>query len=693
MCIDLAVVMILALMCIALAVLMILSQFFMRFEDVSQLSRLRPVQAVYKKPNIEHTLSLKSDGGRVGAVFIFHNHEGSILLASHDSRESCLDVRSAEAWTILASLQAVLKKNFHFVLVESDTLSGVFSLQSNDKLHSDIVLGIRLVLYCDVLNCCTPFDEDGSVSNSDLHRVQKVSDNDNRERSVTSRIGLGSRLLAKEDKAWVSDNGTFAFGFIPTDSPNQFQLAIWFAQLPGDTTTVWSAYLNSPVGEDAVLEFDTTGNLVLTDRDNAVWMSNTSGSGVQSASMSDNGNFILYDTNQTITWQSFQHPSHTLLIGQPLTASLELTSSKSQSQGGGYYTLKMLQQRTSLSLGLTYTLPEPFNNSPDSYTNYSFWSGPQISNVTGDVVAVLDEAGSFGIVYGSLSDGAVYVYKNDGDNGGLSSAANRSNTPSIFRRLTLETNGNLRLYRWDNDVNGSRQWVPEWAAVSNPCDIAGICGNGICNLDKSKTNASCACLPSGTDSKCLENSKLAGKCGPHRENLTSGLKIATVQQTSYYYSDSSVIANYSDIPTVSKCGDACLSDCECVASVYGLNEETAYCWVLRSLDFGGYEDPGSTLFVKVESNGSTVHGNGGRKDGDSTEKRTKVLVIPIVLSMSVLIGLLCCLLYISLHRRRYLKKALENSLIVSGAPMNFSYRDLHCRTSNFSQLLGTGKNE
>ena len=97
--------------------------------------------------------------------------------------------------------------------------------------------------------------------------------------------------------------------------------------------------------------------------------------------------------------------------------------------------------------------------------------------------------------------------------------------------------------------------------------------------------------------------------------------------------------------------------------------------------------------MKVESNGSTAHGNGGREDGDSTEGRTKVLVIPIVLSMSVLIGLLCCLLYVSVHRRRSLKKALENSLIVSGAPMNFGYRDLQCRTSNFSQLLGTGKNE
>ena len=40
-------------------------------------------------------------------------------------------------------------------------------------------------------------------------------------------------------------------------------------------------------------------------------------------------------------------------------------------------------------------------------------------------------------------------------------------------------NGNLRLYRRDDDVNGTRQWVPEWAAVSNPCDIVGAYRNRV----------------------------------------------------------------------------------------------------------------------------------------------------------------------------------------------------------------------
>ncbi|KAF9667435.1 hypothetical protein SADUNF_Sadunf15G0022800 [Salix dunnii] len=478
-------------------------------------------------------------------------------------------------------------------------------------------------------------------------------------RAGASHIGLGSRLLAQSFLNFLSDN---------------------------------LIYRNSLVNKNAFLELDTTGNLVLIDGERTVWMSNTSGAGITSASMEETGNFILHTNTNHSAWQSFEHPSDTLLPNQPLTVSLELTSPKSTSQGA-YYSLKMLQQPTSLSLALTYNLPETYDASPEAYANFSYWPGPDISNVTGDVVAVLDDAGSFGIVYGESSNGAVYVYKNDGDYNGLESAPNQSSTrPAVLRRLILETNGNLRLYRWDNNVNGSREWVAEWAAVSNPCDIAGICGNGVCSLDRSKTNASCTCLPgtskAGGDNFCAGNSSSIGGCDSQNANQTSEFRIASVQQTSYYFSDFSVIANYSDIPTVSKCGDACLSDCECVASVYGLDGEKPYCWILRSLDFGGYEDTGSTLFVKVKRNESTSPA--GYKSGtDDEDTRKKAVIIPLVLGMTILLVLLCLLLYYNVHNKRYLKRAMESSHILPGAPIHFTYRDLLIRTCNFSQLLGT----
>ncbi|XP_021764969.1 G-type lectin S-receptor-like serine/threonine-protein kinase At5g24080 [Chenopodium quinoa] len=516
--------------------------------------------------------------------------------------------------------------------------------------------------------------------------------------SVTSQIRPGSNLVAKENKAWISENGTFAFGFTPMYTNDQLQLGIWYNQVPGERILVWSANRDNLATKNAVLSFDNTGNLVLRDGRATLWSSNTSRAGVEAAVMSESGNFILYDKVEEPVFQTFSYPSDTLLPGQPLNVSMELTSSKKSPSHGGYYTLKMLQQPTSLSLALSYNLPDAPD---DTLSNYSYWAGPDISNSTGDVVAMLDEKGSFGVVYGPGSaNGAVYVYKNDRDSDGL--LYNKSLTPSTratsLRRLVLEVNGNLRLYRWDNDVNGSRQWVSEWAAVTSSCDIAGICGNGVCVLDRTKANSSCSCLP-GTvrvgedDDRCFENSTLTGKCNGKHENLTKEFKIIAVQQTNYHFSEESVIANYSDIPKVSKCGDACLDNCECVASVYGLNEEKPYCWVLRRLDYGGFQDPSSTLFVKVLGNESDWDGS-SRKEGDSRgddrSAHEKALVIPIVLSMGVLIGLLCLLLYYNVHRKRLLTRAMESSLIFSGAPISFSYRDLQHCTSNFSQLLGRG---
>ncbi|KAG5076671.1 hypothetical protein JHK82_055366 [Glycine max] len=163
-----------------------------------------------------------------------------------------------------------------------------------------------------------------------------------------------------------------------------------------------------------------------------------------------------------------------------------------------------------------------------------------------------------------------------------------------------------KLYRWD-EVNGSRQWVPQWAVVSNPSDIAGVCGNRVCNLERSKTKASCTCLP-GTykvvrDGQCYDNSSLVGNCNGKHENLTSQFRISAVQQTNYYFSKFFVIA---------------------------------------------YIDTSSTLFIKVRANGSwTSEGQAGGSNSSSDgmgSAKEKAVIIPTVLSMVVLIVLLSLLL-------------------------------------------------
>ncbi|KAK1276101.1 G-type lectin S-receptor-like serine/threonine-protein kinase [Acorus gramineus] len=489
---------------------------------------------------------------------------------------------------------------------------------------------------------------------------------------IGGRIPLGSRLTANERQMWVSDNGTFGFGFTSTGSPDELQLSIWYFNLPGDPTIVWSAKRDSPVGMDAYVELETTGSLTLIDPSTAtiVWASNTTGRGVRSAEMSDSGNFILYNSSNDSVWESFSHPSDTLLPGQPLTVNLELTSfanpRANRSDHNGSYSLKMLQQPSSLSLSLSYI-------SPNTSLNYSYWSGPQISNATGDVVAVLDDSGSFGVSYGSSPSGTVYVHKNDCDVSGCT----KKETGVILRRLVIGEDGNLRLYRWD--VNGSRlDWETDWSAVSNPCSIAGVCGDGICSLENNKTNVSCTPLTGSS---------------PPAENYCTHFEMEAMPQTKYYFSESLVIANYSNVSVGAECEQRCVEDCECVASVFGLDEEEeTYCWKLRDALFGGLQDPSSTLFVKVSKSSKSGPTSGGRsvasKGGGA---KSVVVVVPLVVCLSMVVALLGLLLWHSTGRLRWHRRVVSRrSLSVPGAPLNFSYRDLQIATLNFSQMLGTG---
>ncbi|KAG1346512.1 G-type lectin S-receptor-like serine/threonine-protein kinase [Cocos nucifera] len=499
---------------------------------------------------------------------------------------------------------------------------------------------------------------------------------------LTGSIPLNSELSAREDQSWISENGTFAFGFTSAGRGDQLLLAIWYAKLPGDPTIVWSPNRDLPVGREAVAKLDQLGNLVLVDGNTTVWISNTSSLGVEYGVMSDSGSFILYNrssSNRQVAWQSFWHPSDTLLPGQPLFVSLELTSPKSSL---GLYSLKMLQQRTSLSLALTYISPEPYFSSLGSHANYSYWSSPEISNATGDVIAQLFESGSFGIRYGTSSTGTMYVHKND-------SAGNQS----ILRRIAIGMDGNLRLYRWDN------QWVVEWSAVPNPCLVAGICGSGVCSMDNSKSNAICTCLPGtspvGSGIKgCLSSSipSPQGNCSGTRNR---SIRMETMPQTNYYFSGASTISNYSSVSRGSECAELCLADCNCVASVYGLLEAETCCWTLRSMVFGGLQDPSSTLYVKLGMNSSRTQEQGPPGEGSngptSDSPRSGVL-LPLLLCVSVLVVLLCLLLCYIIRRRRMQQRQgmISGSLSLPGCPVHFSFHDLQTATCNFSRLLGTG---
>ncbi|KAK4714507.1 hypothetical protein R3W88_020414 [Solanum pinnatisectum] len=93
---------------------------------------------------------------------------------------------------------------------------------------------------------------------------------------------------------------------------------------------VWSANRNHPVKFNATLQQGHDGNLVLMDFDGTlVWSTDTIGKSVSGLNLTEMGNLVLFNKRKRAIWQSFDHPTDSLLPGQNLISGRKLIASVS----------------------------------------------------------------------------------------------------------------------------------------------------------------------------------------------------------------------------------------------------------------------------------------------------------------------------------------------------------------------------
>ncbi|PNT61923.1 hypothetical protein BRADI_5g23040v3 [Brachypodium distachyon] len=117
----------------------------------------------------------------------------------------------------------------------------------------------------------------------------------------------------------ISKGGDFALGFFsPASSNSSLHLGIWYNNIP-ERTYVWVANRDNPItaAPSTALAITNSSDMVLLDPNgHSVWttMSNSIARGAGAyAVLLDSGNFVLQLPNGTETWQSFDHPTDTIL--------------------------------------------------------------------------------------------------------------------------------------------------------------------------------------------------------------------------------------------------------------------------------------------------------------------------------------------------------------------------------------------
>ncbi|CAF2225045.1 unnamed protein product [Brassica rapa] len=472
----------------------------------------------------------------------------------------------------------------------------------------------------------------------------------------SSTIPLGSVLYASgSNQSWSSPNFTFSVSFLPSSSPNSFLAAVSFA---GKIPT-WST---GSVDSRGSLRLSSSGSLRLTNGSNAtVWDSGTDGLGVVLASIEDSGNLRLLDNQSNPVWSSFDHPTDTIVQLQNFTAGKVLRS--------GNYSFQ-LERRGNLTL--------KWNNSTTYWSqglNSSFssnLSSPSLALQTNGVVLMFDS---------TLSGGTETIYSDDYGEG--------SNT---FRFLKLDDDGNLRIY--SSASRNSGPLSPHWSALANQCLVYGYCGNfGICSYND--TTPVCLCPSRNFDLVDVSDRRKGCKRKVELNDCSGNATMLDLGNTRLV-ADSSDPNSEVFFAGSSPCRSNCLVSTTCLASV-SLSDGSGNCWQKqRGSFFTGYQSSSvpSTSYVKVCGpvlpNQPLV---GTKGDGNNSKVHLWIVAVALVgglLGLALVeVGLWWCCCR---NNPKFGTLSSHYTLLeyASGAPVQFSYRELQRCTKSFKEKLGAG---
>ncbi|XP_021760474.1 G-type lectin S-receptor-like serine/threonine-protein kinase At1g34300 [Chenopodium quinoa] len=470
--------------------------------------------------------------------------------------------------------------------------------------------------------------------------------------SASADIPLGSSLSASTpNQTWPSPNKSFSLRFLPLNS-SSFSLSITYDSLP-----IWS--ISAVADSAATFSFLANGNLrLLSGTGNLLWQSNTSNSGVTHATLDDSGNFSLKNRSNSVVWTTFDHPTDTIVPSQNFNVGMVLSSGlySFTLNKTGNLTLQWNKDIAYWSLGLNDTVSANLSN-------------PRLQ---------LQSIGILSLYDGNLTGSVIMAYGSDYAESG-----------DILRFLRLDNDGNLRIY---SSSKGSGSATVRWTAVSDQCQVFGYCGNmGICSYND--TSPVCGCPSENFVSVDPNDSRKGCKLRREIKDCPGSVAMLQMEHTKFLtYAPETLNDVY--FVGISACRGNCLSGSSCVASTT-LADGSGQCYIKTSSFVSGYESAAlpSTSYVKVCSP-AEPNAAPSSEDGGGKEKLQGWIIAVVVLG--TLVGLIllegslwwwCCR-----KSPKFGGLSAQYALLeyASGAPVQFSYKDLQQATRNFKEKLGAG---
>ncbi|WCJ42956.1 G-type lectin S-receptor-like serine/threonine-protein kinase At1g11410 [Euphorbia peplus] len=480
-----------------------------------------------------------------------------------------------------------------------------------------------------------------------------------------SKDTLAVNQTFKDGDLLISEGKTFALGFFSPASSSYRYLGIWFHKVSLQTV-VWVANRDDPItGSSGFLSINRQlKDLVLYENKSSspVWLTNvsTEAADVWEAKLLDSGNLILFGRNNRILWQSFKHPTNTMLLGMKIGLNRKtgvntfLTSWRSLSDPGmGNY---------SYSINPIGSPQYFLNNGTEHYwrTLQYPWPRKTLSEVYHCEFVNNDE------IYHNCS-----FYD-----------------PSIITMVELDESGSIRRLIWQESEG---QWIKFQSFPLDRCDVYGRCGAyGKCDANTAN-RFECSCLP-GFEPKSVEHWHLSDwKHGCVRKRKASfsicGNGEGFMKVESVKLPDALVAVWVDTSMNLMDCEQECKSNCSC--SAYSIvdydpgNRTKCLAWYGELIDTRTYiADIGYDLYVRVDS---LELGQGVRRSSSFLAVKGKLSRLIIFIPSTWLV--IVIIIYCWLKKRKRARKSKRRRRIVDSTHILSGGNELEEGSSSDQDLM------
>ncbi|KAF5202684.1 G-type lectin S-receptor-like serine/threonine-protein kinase [Thalictrum thalictroides] len=440
---------------------------------------------------------------------------------------------------------------------------------------------------------------------------------------------------------------------------------------------IWSANRDAPISNSDIFSLTTNGFSLLRENGQRIWSTPLLpfNSSVRVLQLQESGNLVLIDNFNRTIWQSFDHPTDTIVVGQRFPVGTLLFSGlQNNVTTTGDYSFMVIDHDAVLQ-----------------WNNATYWK------LSMEPLAFIDTNSP--VAYLMLNRTGLYLCGNS-DVVVFQVLLNNS---TAFRIAQLDYDGRFRVKSFFNN-----KWTQEFVGPQNDCRVPDFCeGYGLCTEAVAGSNSGTCTCPSGFRTKtgsrsCLlpNAASLPPACGS--ETSLSSSTMVTFEELNttgidYFSNDfSKPIINGQDLLA---CTNVCSKNCSCLGYFY--EQSTGSCFLLN-YKLGSFftgEDKGRKGYIKT-----IVSVNS--KDVVQHKKDKTLPIVALVLIPTTAVSLLATLTVAGFFawRKSRSSKTKEvklgrptssnsveiDAFSIPGLPVRFDYEELDKATNNFRNKIGSG---